>query len=102
MPETIADRSIIIPMRRKLVTDKTKPLGRSKPGDVFHKQRRKIARWVVDNRDGIDKVQIKRPEGLNDREFDNWLPLFQIAHLAGGGAAIWHYFSHTKIGLVSH
>lgn len=37
---------------------------------------------------------------LDIRFLQAWL--VAIAHLAGGGAAIWRYFSHTKIGLVSH
>ena len=84
LPPTISDRSIVIPMRRKLTDDRKKRFRRPKLGDAFDQLRRKIARWAQDNREGLDKVRIRRPAKMNDRQFDNWLPLFQIAKRIGG------------------
>jgi putative DNA primase/helicase len=81
---TLEDRSIIIPMRRKLAEDRKKRLRRPADGDAFEVLRRQIARWVADNGKGLDKVYVRRPAGLNDRTYDNWLPLFQIAKRIGG------------------
>ncbi len=81
---TLEDRSIIIPMRRKLPEDRKKRLRRPKDGDAFDKLRRKLARRAADNGKGLDKVHVRRPAGLNDRAYDNWLPLFQIAKRIGG------------------
>jgi putative DNA primase/helicase len=81
---TLEDRSIIIPMRRKLPDDKKKRFRRPREGDAFDKLRRKITRWVQDNGEGLDKVRIRRPAGLHDRAYDNWLPLLQIAKRIGG------------------
>jgi len=84
LPPTIEDRSIIIPMRRKLPDDKKKRFRRPKPGDAFDQLCRKITRWSNDNGKGLDEVRVRRPAGMNDRQFDNWLPLFQIADRIGG------------------
>lgn len=79
LPPTLQDRSIIIPMRRKLETERKQRLRPTKPGDAFDKQRRKIVRWADDNGVDLDKVRVGRVKGLNDRAFDNWRPLLQIA-----------------------
>ena len=84
VPPTLEDRSIVIDMRRKLVEDKKKRLRRPRQGDAFHKLRRQIARWVQDSGDGLCKAHIRAVKGLNDRQYDNWRPLLQIAKRIGG------------------
>ena len=84
VPPTLEDRSIVIDMRRKLVENKKKRLRRPRQGDAFHKLRRQIARWVLDNGDGLCKLHIRDIEGLNDRQYDNWKPLLQVAKRIGG------------------
>lgn len=83
LPDTITDRSIVIPMRRKLATDKCKRLTEPVPGDVFDHLRRKIVRWCEDDSSGIANDGVKRVKGLHDRAFDNWRPLLQIAKRLG-------------------
>jgi putative DNA primase/helicase len=83
LPGTIADRSIIVRLKRKSINEK-----REKIGVEFDKQapiiRRKILRWVTDNADhlkaNISTVSIPG----NDRATDNWAPLAAIAGAIGG------------------
>ena len=45
---------------------------------------RKLARWILDNRERIASCNLKLPEHLFNRIADNWRPLFKIAQIAGG------------------
>jgi len=45
---------------------------------------RKLARWILDNRERIASCNPKLPEHLFNRIADNWRPLFKIAEVAGG------------------
>lgn len=81
-PSTIIDRSIVIPLKRKLASEKTKKL----KADCFdrHKNlRRKAKRWAEDNFDKIKAIDPIMPDCENDRATDNWYPLFAVAKLLG-------------------
>ena len=82
LPETLADRSIEIRMRRKSSREQVQRL-RVDRLDVEH-LRRQAARWVVDHLDELRSADPEVPEGLGDRAADNWRPLLGIADLAGG------------------
>jgi putative DNA primase/helicase len=84
LPDTVADRSIIIEMIRKRRDEKVKRL-RTRDGDDLRDLGRKIARWAADNRNAIEQADDpKIPEQLNDRAADTWSPLLAIADVAGG------------------
>ena len=83
LPGTITDRSIVIPMRRKLATCKRKRFIEPVPGDVFDQLRRKIVRWCEGNNSDVASKRVRRVKGLHDRAFDNWSPLLQIAKTLG-------------------
>ena len=80
LPETLADRCIVLTMQRK------------KPGEVCERLRklqaeewrRKCARFVADNAVAIASAEPPVPERLNDRASDIWEPLLAIADIAGG------------------
>jgi len=80
---TLADRAIIVSMRRKrpdeIVASVTNADG---PRILALKQR--CARWAADNGDAFSDATPQRPAGLNDRAFDNWTHLLAIAEAAGG------------------
>ena len=83
LPETIADRSISISMRRALPDETVKPFR----GDRAHKERElcsQIARWVADNRLALEQHEPNVLGWMFNRIADNWRPLFTIADLAGG------------------
>jgi len=79
---TIMDRAVIIEMRRKQTTDKTERLRHADPG-LFIDICAKLARWSADNAQSVHDARPNTLEQLNDREQDNWEPLFAIASVAG-------------------
>ena len=83
LPDTVADRSIIIGMARKRPDEKVMRL-RTRDGGELHDLARKAARWVADHFDAIKLADPKAPEALHDRAADAWSPLLAIADLAGG------------------
>lgn len=77
-PDTVLDRSIVVPLRRKLQGEE---VASDDDRDKILSQilRRKIAAFVEDN---LGQIKIIRPERLvtnNDRLADNWKPLLSIA-----------------------
>ena len=82
LPDTIKDRSIVVSMRRKLPGESVlkMPLNAS---DQFEDIRRKCKRWAVDNFNKLTRYIPAMPSHNNDREIDNWTPLFSIAGLCG-------------------
>src|SRR5262249_48648544 len=45
---------------------------------------RKAARWATDNMPALRQAEPVAVADANDRDVDNWLPLFAVADLAGG------------------
>jgi putative DNA primase/helicase len=81
LPETLADRSIIITIQRKRLGEKIARLHHS--ADILAKCRRMAARWAQDNLENLKSADPDIPATLNDRAADNWRPLLAIADLAG-------------------
>jgi hypothetical protein len=81
--ETNEDRSIIINMQRKSRGIEVEELCDVAP-EIFVDLRRKIVRWVIDNRDKIQSTRLARPKSLVDRVWNKWRPLLTIAHVVGG------------------
>jgi hypothetical protein len=79
VPETIADRSIVVQLDRKLVTEKCAPLSDFKPESITAK----CVRFANDNSDRIAKAALETVPGLNDRAADTFEPLFVLARMAG-------------------
>ncbi|CAG9260935.1 hypothetical protein PUN4_360008 [Paraburkholderia unamae] len=82
--DTVSDRSIVLPMHRKLPHERAEKL-RHAGDNLFDTLKSKIARWVGDNRQAVRVARLALPDVLNDRAADNWEPLCQIAEVAGGG-----------------
>lgn len=80
LPDTVADRSIIIPMRRKLKGEKVERFRRYDGTEI----QSKCQRWATDHQAAIESASPKLPNELDDRACDNWEPLLTIADLAGG------------------
>jgi hypothetical protein len=80
LPETLADRCIVIRMQRKMWDEECDWL-RSLDATVLV---RKCARFARDNASAIGSARPEIPESLNDRAGDIWEPLFALADLAGG------------------
>jgi len=84
LPSTIADRSIVIPMRRQPREQRRERLPKKKIIEMMEPTLRKAARWGKDNQKALRDADPDLPEQLSDREQDNWRPLIAIADLAGG------------------
>lgn len=78
-PDTIADRSIVVPMARKLVTERRAPLAELEAAPI----KAKCARFALDAGERIAFSERIRRDGLNDRAADTFDPLYAIARLAG-------------------
>ena len=81
LPSTVEDRAIEVPLRRKRIGESVLPLEKDFM-DRMIDYRRKLLRWAKDNEETLD-VNSKVPEGLNDRQVDNWQPILSIASLLG-------------------
>lgn len=83
LPDTVKDRSIIVPLRRKLTHEKVEKLRHIDPS-LFEALASKCVRFTQDNMLALRSAKPELPEELNDRAADNWEPLFAIADIAGG------------------
>jgi hypothetical protein len=83
LPDTVADRSIIIEMVRKRPDEKVKRL-RARDGGELQDLSRQAKRWAADNLKGLKRVDPEVPQQLNDRAADAWSPLLAIADAVGG------------------
>jgi hypothetical protein len=82
-PSTVRDRAVVVDLKRKLSSEKVRPL-RERDGADLAILRSKIARWVGDNE---MRLRAHTPAALgvdNDRAKDMWEPLLAIAEIAGG------------------
>jgi len=79
VPDTIADRSIVVRLERKLVTEKCAPLTDFKPETITAK----CVRFAEDNSEVIAGAALETVPGLNDRAADTFEPLFVLARMAG-------------------
>jgi putative DNA primase/helicase len=78
--ETVVDRSIRLPMQKKLKAQEVEKFRRYQPEEL----RRKCLRWVKDNLDILASCRPAMPGILSDRQEDIWEGLFAIAEAAGG------------------
>jgi len=80
LPDTIADRSIVVEMSRKTAVEKVlrKSITFYDDSQIL---RRKLLRWGLDAMPELQKTEINLPNLGNDRMTDNWLPLATIAYL---------------------
>ncbi len=82
LPDTLQDRSIGVPMRRRMPGEKVERLRVARDAEVYQVIRRKLARWARDNMPSLqDPPDL---EIMDDRAMDNWRPLLSIANQAGG------------------
>lgn len=83
MPDTLADRSVAIALRRKTADEKAESL-RLDRLDQLEALPRQAAKWADDHVSALRPADPTIPRGLHDRAADNWRPLLAIADAAGG------------------
>lgn len=89
IPDTLEDRSIRLPMRRKLPGERVTSLRQTGPAaevlqEELHRLTRQIARWIKDHSAYIASAHPSPVQALSDRAADNWMPLLSIAEVVGG------------------
>jgi putative DNA primase/helicase len=83
LEDTLADRSIIIEMRRKRPDESCERL-RPSVFAALAELKRKAARFAADHYTTLMDADPAIPQGLYDRAEQNWRPLLAIADAAGG------------------
>ncbi len=80
LPDTLADRCVVIRMQRETAREECERLRNLEATTL----RRQCARFVKDHRGEIADTRPQLPSCLNDRAGDIWEPLLVLADLAGG------------------
>lgn len=83
LPDTLADRSVTVSMRRRRPDESIEKRRLNDAKDLIE-IKRKCQRWADDHMNLLGIADPKISAGLNDRAADNWIPLLAIADLAGG------------------
>ena len=83
LPDTLADRSIPVRMRRKRKGERAERLRLDRLGEL-EPTRRRAWSWAQASFQALASADPAVPPELNDRAADNWRPLLAIADLAGG------------------
>jgi len=83
LPDTIADRSIRIELRRRKPGERIVELRHGRTAHLDELARR-VARWTADNAERVQAIDPDVPPGVFNRTADNWRPLLAIANAAGG------------------
>src|SRR5262249_36778241 len=83
LPGTLRDRSIVLRLERAKQGELSM---RFDPRHTDSEQElcRKLPRWCADNRERIASCDPRLPDGVFNRQADNWRPLFAMAEVAGG------------------
>jgi hypothetical protein len=84
LPDTLRDRSITMPLRRRLKSEPVERLQRRAMPAIVGDLPARLTRWTADHLAVLRSQVVALPEALNDRQADNWEPLLAIADLAGG------------------
>ena len=82
LPDTLEDRSLVVPLRRK---HESETVERFRAGyvEAFEPLRRRAQRWAGDHLDQLKETDPEVPSELNDRAQDNARPLCAVADAAG-------------------
>jgi len=81
---TLEDRAIVLPLRRRAPEERVERLRHSQLPALLAPIRRRLVRWAADALPGLYALDPEVPEGLDDRQADNWRPLLAISDVAGG------------------
>lgn len=85
LPDTVADRSIVLRIQRKPKAVKLPKIRERRFREITDPIRRRLESWTSSIRSRLDGVEPHMPEGLDDRKEDGAEVLLAIADEAGGG-----------------
>lgn len=83
IPETVADRSIMIEMRRKQPGEDIEEFESDEIDEIFTPLRMELEAMARSRGSELRKIQVEKISELNARARDKWKPLLRIATLAG-------------------
>jgi hypothetical protein len=83
IPETVADRSIMIEMRRKHSHEEIEEFESDEVASIFDDLREEIAHMVESRGHELREIKVEKLLELNARARDKWKPLLRIASLGG-------------------
>jgi putative DNA primase/helicase len=84
LPDTLADRSIEIALRRRRPDEVVERARADRLAADLGPLLQQAARWAADALPLLAAANPPTPDGLHDRAQDNWRPLLAIADQAGG------------------
>jgi hypothetical protein len=82
VPDSVLSRSVQIRLKRKLASQQVYPLYDAT--ETAESLRKRISRWTVAHGETLAQSRPERLDGLGDRAFEVWTPLFAIADVALG------------------
>ena len=83
LPDTLQDRAIVIPLKRKAPHEKVERLRLDRLQESGRPLKSRIVRWVLDHRDQLVGWDREVPPALNDRAADNWRALLSDCRCGG-------------------
>ena len=83
LDDTLEDRSIILPLKRKTPDETVESFRITRLKQNLSDYPRQMARWAEDNFSALEESDPEMPDLRSDRGKDNWRPLISIADLAG-------------------
>jgi hypothetical protein len=84
LPDTVLDRAVVIPMRRRAPHEYVEPFRIRQVRQPAAKLKAELARWAVGVVGELATVEPDMPTGIVDRAADVWEPLVAIADVVGG------------------
>lgn len=84
LPDTIIDRSIVLPARRRAPHEHVEQFRYRRVRPVGEGLRDRIAVWAEAHMQFLEDSEPEMPDGIVDRAADVWEPLLAIADAAGG------------------
>jgi hypothetical protein len=83
IPETVADRAVMIEMRRKHSTEEIEEFESDEVSAIFDGTRDEIAAFIISRGGELRHLKVEKIPDPNARARDKWKPLLRIATLAG-------------------
>jgi hypothetical protein len=84
LPDTILDRAVIVPMRRRAPDEPVREFRERSTRPEGEALRERLDAWALDVFDKVGYPWPDMPPGVTDRPADVWEPLLMVAELAGG------------------
>jgi hypothetical protein len=83
LPDTVLDRAVVIPMRRRAPDEYVKDFRRRKVEGPATELHNRCVEWAESAKAALAEAQPDMPEGITDRPADVWEALVAIGDMAG-------------------